>query len=255
VAEAEWLGPRLAAFGSAVASIVPGGFTAYVRILHPARGADRQALRWADVAARSGRILHRLSQFESIHRPGDFPAGIDPPEEGNLPADLLNVLCGVLAEHTGTPESCWFCLWNGYGWLHKGRATIVAFKTNSGSAASPQAVATTVDSVPLSPIAGAVKQMPLVSLPNRDYHLLEGRLDAATELGWYLPGGHFVPQSPNLVWPQDHAWCVASEIDLVSILVAGSDALAERLVADLRVEAFRVFADDPVSRDSDPACL
>src|SRR5262249_1072047 len=49
-----------------------------------------------------------------------------------------------------------------------------------------------VDSVPLSPIAGAVKQMPLVSLPNRDYHLLEGRLEAATDLGWYLPGGHLV---------------------------------------------------------------
>jgi hypothetical protein len=53
-----------------------------------------------------------------------------------------------------------------------------------------------------------------VHLPQRDYLLFEGPLEAATELGWNMQGGGFVPQSPNLFWPDDHAWCVASEIDL-----------------------------------------
>jgi hypothetical protein len=93
--------------------------------------------------------------------------------------------------------------------------------------------------------------MPCVHLPQRDYLLLEGPLEAATELGWNMPGGGFVPQSPNLFWPDDHAWCAASEIDLFCTLVAGSNTLAERLLADPRLEAWRVFPDDPVTADSD----
>ena len=66
-----------------------------------------------------------------------------------------------------------------------------------------------------------------------------------------MPGGGFVPQSPNLFWPRDRAWCVASEIDLFCTLVAGSNALAEKLIANPRLEVWRVFADDPVRWDSD----
>jgi hypothetical protein len=90
-----------------------------------------------------------------------------------------------------------------------------------------------------------------VRLPFRDYLLFEGALDAATELGWTLAGRHFIAQSPNLFWPSDHAWCVGSEIDLFCTLVAGSAALAEKLLAEPRLEAWRVFADDPVTADSD----
>ena len=76
-------------------------------------------------------------------------------------------------------------------------------------------------------------------------------MEAATELGWRIAGEHFVPQSPNLFWPRDHAWCIASEIDLFCTLVAGSNALAESLIADPRLEVWRVFANDPVNADSD----
>jgi hypothetical protein len=90
-----------------------------------------------------------------------------------------------------------------------------------------------------------------VHLPDRDYLLFEGPLEAATELGRHLPGGVFFPQSPNLFWPHDRAWCAASEIDLFCTLVGGSNALAESLVSEPRLEAWRVFAHDPVSADSD----
>jgi hypothetical protein len=66
-----------------------------------------------------------------------------------------------------------------------------------------------------------------------------------------LTADHFVPQSPNLFWPQDHAWCVASEIDLFCTLVAGSEALASALLSDPRLEAWRVFAGDSVTWNSD----
>jgi hypothetical protein len=44
---------------------------------------------------------------------------------------------------------------------------------------------------------------------------------------------------------------VASEIDLFCTLVAGSDDLAEALVGDPRLEAWRVRPDDPIAFDSD----
>jgi hypothetical protein len=112
VTAADWLRPRLRRFGSAVSAVVPDGFPAYVRILHPARGPKGRPVRWAEVAAWSGRSMHRLAQFHAISRPSPAaptdPApwdGEDPPE-GNLPAELLRILCAALAQHTNTPASC-----------------------------------------------------------------------------------------------------------------------------------------------------
>ena len=118
-AEADWIADQLAPFGSGIAAIVPNGFDAYVRVLHPATDANNEPMRWSDVAARSGRTMHRLAQFHAINRPS--LTGVDPavngPECGNLVPHLLKDLCATLSEHTRTPESCLFCLWAGYGWL------------------------------------------------------------------------------------------------------------------------------------------
>jgi hypothetical protein len=243
VTAADWLGPRLRRFGSAVAAVVPDGFPAYVRILHPARGPDDRPVRWAEVAAWSGRTMHRLLQFHAIARPSPAartdpaPWNGEPPPEGNLPAELLHILCVTLTEHTSTPESCWFCLWDGYGWLHGSPS--VAIMGRRGS-------------IPVPPAFPAeVLDGPRVRLPGRDYILFAGPLAAAPELGWASPLGSFLPQSPNLFWPHDHAWCVASEIDLFCTLVAGSEALAQALVGDPRLEAWRVQPADPIAFDSD----
>ena len=87
---------------------------------------------------------------------------------------------------------------------------------------------------------------PRVRLPNREYLLFTGPLEAAPELGATI-GETFWPQSPNLFWPQDHAWCVASEIDLSYTLVAGSEPLAEALVADERLQAALVDPGDALT--------
>jgi hypothetical protein len=243
IAAADWLAPRLAPFHSyTVAAVVPSGFPAYIRILHPARGPHDARLRWADVAARSGRAMHRLVQLDAINRP---PIAT-PPESGNLPPDLLSAASAALAVHTTTPDRCWFCLWIGYGWLHPGSASRIVFRPAGASLIPDEPPA------PLSRFAPAPGQnVPLVHFPQRDYLLFEGPLDSTTELGWNLTEAHFVPQSPNLFWPDDHAWCVASEIDLFCTLVAGPEALAQTLLADPRLEAWRVFPDDSVTADSD----
>jgi hypothetical protein len=225
VAAADWLRAGLRGFDShVVASVVPDGFPAYLRILHPAHGVDDQQVTWAGVAAWSGRTMHRLAQFDAVARPLPTtrveapPWDGQSPKSGNLPVDHLRILCGVLAQHTSTPESCWFCLWEGWGFTDEVRAGR------------------------------------LVRLPHRNYLLFEGPLNAVSELQepfGYSVGTAFHPQSPNLFWPQDQAWCVASEIDLFCTLVAGSAALADDMLAESRLEVWRVDPGDPVTYDSD----
>ena len=88
----------------------------------------------------------------------------------------------------------------------------------------------------MAPVLRAALSAPRVHLPGRDYILFEGPLKAATEGGSNLSEDSFVPQSPNLSWPADHAWRIASDIDLFCTLVAGSEALAEALAADAGLE-------------------
>ena len=249
--ETEWLLRRLLPFGTAVTSIVPSGFAAYLRILHPAHGANEESIRWASVAAKSGRTMHRLAQFHAISRPKVELSmdAVTPPEPGNLRSDLLTNLCEVLAQHTNTSESCFFCLWEGYGWLTETQqATVVFTRTDAFRQESVPPRATDH----LSPVLrAAVRNAPRVSFPYRNYLLFEGPLEATAELGWRLSEELFISQSPNLFWPQDQAWCVASEIDLFCTLVAGSNELAESLIANSRLEVWRALADDPVGADSD----
>ena len=251
--EADWLAARRAPFNSySVASVVTGGFPAYVRIPHPAHGMHGERLRWAEVALKSDRTMHRLAQFHAINRPSISGLDIAPPEPGNLPSDLLRVVCAALAEHTSTPGSCWFCLWNGHGFLHDTAISVIEFRPVGVFPAPSSTPDDATHSSSRSPhVPDDWLKAATVNLPARDYLLFEGPLEAASELGWKMSGGVFVPQSPNLFWPQDHAWCVASEIDLLYTLVAGSNALAESLLADPRLEVWRVFPDDPVTADSD----
>lgn len=58
-------------------------------------------------------------------------------------------------------------------------------------------------------------------------------------------------QSPNLFWPDDRAWCVASEIDFDSTLVAGSTALIEALLTAPGLEVWPVEGHDSLAFDAD----
>lgn len=58
-------------------------------------------------------------------------------------------------------------------------------------------------------------------------------------VGTYLEVGH----TPQLLWPADHTWVVATEIDTDSTIVAGSRQLIASVLADGRFEAFEVRPD------------
>lgn len=57
-------------------------------------------------------------------------------------------------------------------------------------------------------------------LPGRTYHLFTGELRDALRIGRWVTAQWFVGQSPSLMWPAEHSWLVATEIDFDSTLVA-----------------------------------
>lgn len=52
-------------------------------------------------------------------------------------------------------------------------------------------------------------------------------------------------------WPDDRAWCVATEIDLVSAYVGGAASCLDEVAARRAVEALRAPAELGIAWDSD----
>jgi len=85
LAPSDWILPRLlpsilsVGGGTPVASVVPSGYPAYVRVLHPADlDCQHPSLTWREVAAWSGRTYHPLMQFEALKTPTSTPVARHP---------------------------------------------------------------------------------------------------------------------------------------------------------------------------------
>jgi hypothetical protein len=216
-----WIEPLLGGEFGAVTLQVPGCFPAYARICHPAEDADGLRVDWATVARATGRTPHALMQWHALVGSPDafnFTGSLWPgrePERGNLVSDQLRSLCDVLSAHTADPACCFAGIWAGWGW------------TGSNWSDAGQ-----------------------LCLPDREYLLLEGPLSATDEVGHdegLVPGS----QSPNLLWPADRAWFVASEIDFDSTLVGGTEDLIGAILAEPGLDAWPVGPDDSLAYDAD----
>jgi hypothetical protein len=205
-------------------------------------------VRWAEVAERAGVAMHRSIGFAEIAAVLDPEVRkIDEPEIGNLHSESLAALCDVLARHTATPQTCWFGVWDGNHWLHPAVATTVFVEGTGEPAETCRPLPTAIErSGPTLSWTDPSPPLPLVELPWREYRLLTGPLDAALEVGRFY-GDVFDPHSPNLIWPDDHAWCVATDVDLHSTYIAASRAAAADVLADSRLETLAAGPDDPVS--------
>jgi hypothetical protein len=204
-----------------VASIVPAVFESYVRILHPAvryAGDDDIEVSWAEVAAHNGTVAHPLMQWPAITGSWDYvsvasqsPVWDDAPSVGHLPVAVAGRLSLVLGRHTGTPQACVFGRWHGFGY-----------------------------------------DLPSPDVPPR--LLLRGGHDVVLVRGTVADAGrNLAPepneQSANLWWPADRAWCVATDIDLMSSYVGGSAACIDELLATPGLEVTRAGPDDRVAID------
>jgi len=126
-------------------------------------------------------------------------------------SDTRKGLAEVLARHTSTPDRCWFGLWEGYGYLHAG-----GFAWLTEDAKPPRRPRRFRIRLPERKGPKTIR----LRLPNRDYMLFIGSV--AEGDGW--------DDGPNLWWPEDRRWCVASEIDLDYTLIGGAQDLCDELV-------------------------
>jgi hypothetical protein len=245
-----WIGPRLEPFGTSIGSVIPLGFEAYARVLHPIELRQGRLARWADVAAATERAVHPLAQFwrltgrASVHDRGSSAWDRGEPRIGELQNDALRALLDVLAAHSPdrADTECIAALWEGWGWVQGGGSVAIL---SSSSEAPPGALPT---SVALGPeVLDALR----LNLPGRSYLLFRGPLSAIPSLGHQVTDEWFVPQSPNLLWPVDRSWCVATEIDFDSTLVGGSAELIAAVLANPDLEAFPVRPDDSLQADAD----
>ncbi len=208
-----------------VASVVPWGFDAYVRICHPAwrmemrdGGVERRTVRWSEVAAETDRTAHRRMEWRWIcgKPPIDDPILLElakrgkvvfeEPTEGTLPVSVGVPVLRVLERHTSHPDRCWFALWSGYGLCHELAASVVG------------------DAV-------------------REWLLFRGPLTALTRSF----NDTWPHRSANMVWPCQRNWLMATEIDFNSTYIGGSFELIQELVGDSSLEAHLVYPGDSVS--------
>ena len=234
ISPARWVQETLGQEFGEVAGFIPRGFASYARLFHPARNRHAERVRWADVAAWSGRVVHPLMAFECISAPrAGFGAGVAPwskdPPAGSLDRDDAAALADFLAKFTDTPEHCFFAVWEGYGQFTPGAMAIL-----SASGGEPQ--------FPPEEVVTAARLRGV----GRDYVLYAGPLSAVTS--FFVD---FWNDSPSIWWPEDQEWCIATDIDLNSTYVGGTEPYIEALIGHPRFEALPTTLDASVSMTAD----
>jgi hypothetical protein len=247
VENADWIGAQLHPFNAHdVGSVVPTGFAAYARILHPASTRDRE-VRWAEVAVWSGRVIHPEVQFHALvpSAPGDrlgTEPFVYPPRNGVLPESQVRELATLLSQHTTNQDRCWFCLWEGFGYLNDAAAVWVrAYYLGSWAGRWARWRDRHLRLSIRRPKRRRVRTNLVRPNPDRSYLLFNGSITQAA--GW--------EDGPNLWWPDDRAWCVASEIDLPYTYVGGSEELIEEILHESALEALPSGVGDGITYDSD----
>ncbi|WP_141214859.1 hypothetical protein [Rhodococcoides fascians] len=84
---------------------------------------------------------------------------------------------------------------------------------------------------------------PTTNIAGYDYFLLRGPVSRATD----TLGG----LSPNLWWPNDHAWCVAQHFDFPCAYIGGSMNTVEDLLALTEIDSSAVRVDQIITVNYD----
>jgi hypothetical protein len=238
-----WIPPALDGdWGGRVKNLIPQIFEAYARIFHPAHDRAGAEVTWAEVARRLGTTAHREMQWHAIvssYDPSSFRdscwAG-ETPETGELSDEKMDALCALLAGHTGTPESAFFGVSTIYGGVGDEWPDAPQHKQRAREWVILHGPLTAVGEIALSTRHGfSFVFYAKGHEPPPDYEQPE----------------EFLRQAPNLIWPEDRAWFVATEYDFDSTLVGGSRALIDALLAAPELEVWEVDGEVSLTEDAD----
>ncbi|MFC7787893.1 hypothetical protein ACU045_02820 [Microbacterium sp. MAHUQ-60] len=287
-----WLRERLDDGYATMHGVVPRGYAAYARVFHPASVRSRPeipddvAVTWADVASVFATRLHPLAQWRALVRTPDDedwrtrngPDGREftSPEEGSMPPELLASVARHLVEHTGTPDAGFAALWAGWGGLlgFMGHSPSRSFFGFTDQPAHEQMLQRSIRS-PFEDafrrrtwqegiLSREISEGPRLQLPGREHVLFSAPPRVFADPDWTLDAPwrdtvaeeHGFPpsaQHPSLIWPDDRAWVVVSEIDFDSTIVAGSVDLVRAICADPAIEALPLAENADLTWRADPS--
>lgn len=178
----------------------------------------------------------RLRLMPDPARPGQTENDV---EAETWRTDQLPTLFEVLATQTETPEDCYFCVWEGFGdavVAIDDDAVYIDDETAGAQLERPVAQPGLAPEPAGSPL---LPHLPKVVVPNRAYWLFRGPLaDVGT---WDTAQGwpdqcRLRNAEPAFVWPSDHAWCVALDVDPHWAGIGGNLALITKLTTDPRLD-------------------
>lgn len=232
---------------------------------------DVERVGWAQTAAAMGTTFHPRAQWHRLIAPAVVVENEDGPRDatgwrygdpvpGELDAEILPLVAEVLGAHTTTPQHSVAALWAGWGDLvgHMGVTPSRSFLQAPDADTHGSLLARSIRD-PLNDafrkatwqpgiLPDEVSRGDRLQLPGRDYVLFRGDVREFAASDWvehvpwrdrpaeehgFPPSAH----SPSLIWPDDRAWVVVSEVDWDSTVVAGSADLVAALCATPGLEA------------------
>lgn len=164
--------------------------------------------------------------------------------------ELFAAIASVGARHTSSAGRAWFGIWEGHGfdsgtrhiawrgpvddatseWLEHERARL-RDETERRNAA----------------IRSALSTSPRFALPHRTYHLMTGPVSAATKLRNSASADAW--QRPDLFWPDDRSWFVATDVDFWALFVGGDDDFLAELADRVPTPSEMVPPSHPLEPD------
>jgi hypothetical protein len=211
VAPAEWIAGACRGVGSTVGAVVPNEYPV---------------------------ILH-------VHAP-------DPSVEDWWSAyrHLFEIIASIGERHTSTPNRAWFAVWEGHGF--DSRTTNIAWRGPLDDATrraleQERSRRRDEDERRNAAVRAALRQVPRFDLPDRTYYLLTGPVAAATELR--DPGSTSDWCRPDLCWPDDRQWFVATDVDFWSLYVGGGHDFITELARNVPTLAEIVTLDQELAAE------
>lgn len=184
------------------------------------------------------------NQYESMLRvyapapcPGDW---------WSLYRDLFGIVASIGERHTSSPDRAWFAIWEGHG-FDKG-TTHIAYRGPLGDesrrALEQERLALhDEDRRRNAAIRASLGQLPRFDRPDRTYYLMEGPVTAATQLSF---PGFDEWRNPDLFWPDDRRWFVATDVEFWSLYIAGERIFIEELARNVPTRSEPVALDTPL---------
>lgn len=189
----------------------PAGTTASADWIAPARRGSMGTV--------GALVPNAYSSIMRVHAPPPIPG-----DWWSTYRDLYEFVAEIGARHTSRADRAWFAMWEGHGFDTV--STRVAWwdppvdDVERRAREAERARLRDEDRRRTAAIRTGLSEVPRFELPDRTYYLMEGPVAAVA--GLRDPStGHW--RNPDLFWPDDRRWFVATDVDFWSLYVGGDN--------------------------------